>query len=76
MGPLVAGLVTGSFVVELVFQLPGIGRHFVQAVLNRDYPLVMGVTLVYGAILLFCNLVVDLLYSVADPRVRLQARPE
>ena len=70
LGPLSAGLVTGSFVVELVFQLPGIGRHFVQAVLNRDYPLVMGVTLVYGALLLACNLAVDLLYAVVDPRIR------
>jgi oligopeptide transport system permease protein len=70
VGPLAAGLVTGSFVVELVFQLPGIGRHFVQAVLNRDYPLVMGVTLVYGVLLLTCNLAVDLLYSFVDPRIR------
>src|SRR6185312_12178286 len=48
LGPIAAGLVTGSFLVEIVFQIPGIGRHFVQAVINRDYPLVMGVTLVYG----------------------------
>lgn len=71
IGPLAAALVTGSFLVEIVFQIPGMGKHFVQAVLNRDYPLVMGVTLVYGLILIASNLVVDLLYGWADPRVRL-----
>ena len=71
-GPLVAGLITGSFVVEVIFQLPGMGKHFVAAVLNRDYPLVMGVTLVYGALLLVSNLAVDLAYAWADPRIRLR----
>jgi oligopeptide transport system permease protein len=70
IGPLAANLVTGSFLVEIVFQIPGLGRHFVQAVLNRDYPLVMGVTLVYGVILILSNLAVDLLYGWADPRIR------
>jgi oligopeptide transport system permease protein len=69
-GPLAANLVTGSFLAEIVFQLPGLGRHFVQAVLNRDYPLVMGVTLVYGVILILSNIGVDLLYQWADPRMR------
>ena len=72
MGPLTANLMTGSFVVELVFQVPGLGKYFVQAVLNRDYPLVMGVTLVYGVILISCNLAVDLLYGWVDPRMRLR----
>jgi oligopeptide transport system permease protein len=63
--------VTGSFLVEMVFEVPGLGRHFVTAVINRDYPLVMGVTLVYGAILIGSNLLVDLLYAWADPRIRL-----
>jgi len=71
IGPLAANLVTGSFLVEVVFQIPGLGRHFVQAVLNRDYPLVMGVTLVYGVILILSNLAVDLVYGWADPRIRL-----
>jgi oligopeptide transport system permease protein len=71
IGPMAANLVTGSFLVEVVFQLPGLGRHFVQAVLNRDYPLVMGVTVVYGVVLILCNLMVDLLYGWADPRIRL-----
>jgi oligopeptide transport system permease protein len=69
MGPLAAALVTGSFLVEMVFQLPGLGKHFVQAVLNRDYPLIMGVTLVYGVILILSNIVVDVIYSWADPRI-------
>lgn len=71
LGPLAANLVTGSFLVEVVFQVPGLGRHFVQAVLNRDYPLVMGVTLVYGVILLGSNAMVDLLCAWADPRIQL-----
>jgi oligopeptide transport system permease protein len=71
-GPLAANLVTGSFLAEMVFQLPGLGRHFVQAVLNRDYPLVMGVTLTYGVILILCNIAVDLVYRWADPRIRVE----
>jgi oligopeptide transport system permease protein len=71
MGPVAANLVTGSFLVEIVFQIPGLGKHFVQAMINRDYPLVMGVTLVYGVILIGANLVVDVIYGIADPRIRL-----
>jgi oligopeptide transport system permease protein len=76
LGPLVANLITGSFLVEVIFQIPGMGKYFVQAVLNRDYPLVMGVTLTYGVILIGSNLCVDLLYGWADPRVRLEAKAE
>lgn len=71
LGPLTAQLLTGSFLVEIVFQLPGLGKHFVQAVLNRDYPLVMGVTLTYGVFLIFTNLLADLLSAWIDPRLRL-----
>lgn len=71
LGPIAANLVTGSFLVEIVFQLPGMGKHFVTAVLNRDYPLVMGVTLVYGLILMTANLLVDVLYAWIDPRIKL-----
>jgi oligopeptide transport system permease protein len=71
MGPLAAGLVTGSFLVEMVFQVPGLGKHFVAAVLNRDYPMVMGVTLIYGVVLIAANLVVDVLCALLDPRIRL-----
>ena len=60
----------GSLIVEQIFGLPGIGRYFVQAALNRDYTLVMGVTIFYAALIITLNLVVDLLYGVLDPRVR------
>jgi oligopeptide transport system permease protein len=70
MGPLTAALLTGSFVVEFVFAIPGMGRFFITAVTDRDYPLIMGVTLVYTALLVCTNLVVDLLYSYVDPRIR------
>jgi oligopeptide transport system permease protein len=69
-GPLLATLLTGSFVVERIFSIPGMGRFFVTAVTNRDYPLVLGVTLVYGALIVVANLAVDLLYAWLDPRIR------
>jgi oligopeptide transport system permease protein len=72
LGPIAANLVTGSFLVEVVFQIPGIGKHFVQGVLNRDYPLVMGVTLIYGVVLIGSNLAVDALYGLIDPRIRVE----
>ena len=67
---LVADLVTGSFIVESIFGIPGIGRNFVQAVGSRDYPLIMGSVLVYAVVIAVANLVVDVLYAVADPRIR------
>jgi oligopeptide transport system permease protein len=70
MGPLIAALLTGSFVVEYVFAIPGMGRFFITAVTDRDYPLIMGVTLVYTSILVGANLAVDLLYGCVDPRIR------
>jgi len=70
MGPLIAALLTGSFVVEYVFAIPGMGRFFITAVTDRDYPLIMGVTLVYTTILVGANLAVDLLYGWVDPRIR------
>jgi oligopeptide transport system permease protein len=69
-GPLAAALLTGSFVVEYVFAIPGMGRFFITAVTDRDYPLITGVTLVYTALLVCANLFVDLLYSFLDPRVK------
>jgi oligopeptide transport system permease protein len=69
-GPLLAVLLTGSFVVEQIFAIPGMGRFFVTAVTNRDYPLVLGVTLVYAAFVILANLAVDLLYAWLDPRIR------
>lgn len=71
LGPAIAFVVTGSLVVESVFGLPGTGRFLVQGAIDRDYPLVMGMILVYGTFTLVCNLVADLLYGWLDPRVRL-----
>jgi oligopeptide transport system permease protein len=73
LGPAAAGLLTGSVVIEQVFDLPGIGRYFVQAALNRDYTLVMGVVVVYAGFILSFNLLVDVCYARLDPRVRLNA---
>lgn len=70
LGPAAAALLTGSVVIEQVFDLPGIGRYFVQAALNRDYTLVMGVVVVYAALILAFNLLVDLAYAGLDPRIR------
>ena len=71
LGPITAFLVTGSFVVEYIFAIPGIGRFFVLAVSNRDYPLVMGITIVYTIVLVLANLVVDICYARLDPRIKL-----
>lgn len=70
-GPLVAGILSGSFVNEIIFAVPGMGKHLIQSVTNRDYPLVLGITLVYAALLVIANLIVDLLYVVVDPRIKL-----
>ncbi len=70
LGPAVAAIITGSIVIEQIFSIPGIGRYFVQAALNRDYTLVMGVTIFFGVLIVLFNLMVDLLYGVLDPKVR------
>ena len=70
LGPAAAGLITGSVVIEQVFGIPGLGRYFVQGALNRDYTLVLGVVLFYGAVVILFNFIVDLLYGRLDPRVR------
>ena len=61
---------TGSLVIELIFDLPGVGRYFIQGALNRDYPLVMGIVIVYGTLIILLNLMSDLAYAALDPRVR------
>ena len=68
---LVAGLLSGSFVVELIFAVPGMGKHLLQSVNNRDYPLILGLTLLYSVLLILANLIVDLLYGLVDPRIQL-----
>ena len=70
LGPAIAAIITGSVVVEQIFGIPGIGRYFVQGSLNRDYTMVMGVTIFYGALIIMCNLVADLLYGLLDPKIR------
>jgi oligopeptide transport system permease protein len=71
LGPAVAGILTGSLIVEQIFGIPGIGRYFIQAALNRDYTLVMGVVICYAALIIALNFVADILYGLLDPRVRL-----
>jgi oligopeptide transport system permease protein len=70
LGPAVAGLLTGSLVVENIFGIPGIGRYFVDGALNRDYTLVLGVVICYAAFVILLNLIADILYAGLDPRVR------
>lgn len=70
LGPIFAGLVTGSFIVETQFAIPGLGREFVGSVLVRDYGVIMGVTLFFAAVIAVMNLIVDLLYGLVDPRIR------
>lgn len=70
LGPAAAAIITGSVVIEQIFGIPGIGRHFVQGALNRDYTLVMGVVIFYGALIIMMNLLVDVIYGWMDPRVR------
>jgi oligopeptide transport system permease protein len=70
LGPAIAGILTGSLVVEQIFGIPGIGRYFVQGALNRDYTLVMGVLIYYATFVILLNLLADLLYAILDPRVR------
>lgn len=74
IGPIFAGIGTGTFVVEQTFGIPGIGKYFVQSLSNRDYPLIMAVFLLYGFFLTIMTLVVDVVYSMIDPRVRFVGR--
>jgi oligopeptide transport system permease protein len=69
LGPLSAILITGSFVVETIYAIPGMGRFFITAVSNRDYDLVLGTTLIFAILLLVTNSLVDILYHVLDPRI-------
>lgn len=74
MGTLVAGVLTGSFVIEKIFAIPGIGRYFVEGINNRDYPVIMGTTIFYSAILLIMLFIVDVIYGFLDPRIRLHKK--
>ncbi len=70
LGPLFAALVTGTFVTELIFGIPGMGKYFVTSITNRDYPVIMGTILLYAVFLVLANLVVDIMYAYLDPRIR------
>jgi len=70
LGPIFAALVSGSFIIEFIFSIPGIGRYFVTSVLNRDYGVILGTTLFYAALIVLANLLVDVMYAVVDPRIR------
>lgn len=69
LGPLTASILCGSFVVESVFSLPGMGRYFINSILNRDYPIIMATTIFFAALVIFMNLIVDILYKFVDPRI-------
>ena len=71
-GPMLAYIVTGSLVVEKIFAVPGIGRAFVNSITGRDYPLIMGTTIILAALIVIMNLVSDILYKIADPRITLE----
>jgi oligopeptide transport system permease protein len=73
LGPAAAVTLTGSFVVEKVFVVPGLGQHFVNSVLNRDRTLILGVVMVYSVFLLLFNLIVDVAYAWIDPRIDITA---
>jgi len=74
MGPIVAAVLTGTFVIESIFAIPGLGRHYVQSIQNLDYTVILGMTVFYGTFLVFANMIVDLLYGVIDPRIRVGGR--
>jgi len=74
LGPVIAGIITGSFVVESTFQVPGLGKYFVQSVMNRDYPIIMATTVILSALVIVMNLVVDIAYKLVDPRISLTAK--
>jgi ABC-type dipeptide/oligopeptide/nickel transport system permease component len=72
LGPYFAAIVTGTFVVELIFGIPGLGKYFVTSISNRDYPVIMGTILLYAVVLVIANVVVDIVYAFLDPRIRVQ----
>lgn len=72
MGPEIATIVTGSFVIENIFAIPGLGKHYVNSIYARDYTMILGITVFYSAILAFSNLLVDIAYAYLDPRIKLK----
>ena len=76
IGPLAAALMTGSFIVETIFAIPGLGRHFVTSIYNRDYTVILGITIFYSFLIMMMNLLVDLIYPLLDPRITVDSRKE
>lgn len=76
LGPVTAGIITGSFVVESTFSIPGLGKYFIQSILNRDYPVIMATTVVLAALVIFMNLLVDIAYKIVDPRITLTGKED
>lgn len=72
LGPLIASILTGSFVIEKIFSVPGLGSYFVVSIQTRDYPVILGTTIFFGAFLILMNFIVDMLYLVIDPRIKLK----
>lgn len=72
VGPMLASLMTGSFVVEKIFTIPGLGREFVSAITNRDYTMIMGTTILLATFIIIANVIVDILYKIIDPRIKLK----
>ncbi len=70
LGPMFAMLVTGTFIIEQIFAIPGMGKYFITSITNRDYPVVMGAILLYAVFLVFSNLAVDITYAFLDPRIK------
>jgi len=76
LGPLAASILTGSFIIEMIFAIPGLGRHFVTSIYNRDYTVILGVTIFYSLLVISLNLLVDLIYPLLDPRIKLIEKQE
>ena len=71
LGPSIAAVLTGTFVIESIFAIPGMGKYYVEGVQNLDYSMILGTTVFYGVFLVFANMLVDILYGFVDPRVRI-----
>lgn len=76
IGPMTASVLTGSFIIENIFAIPGLGRHFVTSIYNRDYTVILGVTVFYSVLVISLNLLVDLIYPLLDPRIKLNGKQE
>ena len=76
VGPMVASILTGSFVIETIFAIPGLGSYFVTSIYNRDYTVILGVTIFYSAIIILMNMLVDIIYPLLDPRIKLEGGEE